>query len=216
MKLSFYHYVHCPFCVRVRMTLGFLNLPYESIVLPYDDEATPIQLSGKKMLPIMVIDGKPMNESLDIMQALDRTSSLKIPSLINVPAYVELNDLLNILGKNVHNLAMPYWIYTPEFNSSSREYFQTKKEQKRGPFSELVKKQGSFMQEIQKDLQQVEINLQPFYQSSEFSLYDILIAAHIWGLYVVPEFQFSDKMHNYLQRVKQICRFNYHEDFWSK
>ena len=46
MELKLYHYVHCPFCVRVRMILGFLQLPYQSIVLPYDDEVTPVSGYG--------------------------------------------------------------------------------------------------------------------------------------------------------------------------
>ena len=71
MKL--YHYVHCPFCVRVRMAAGFLNTSYESIVVPYDDEATPINLTGKKMLPIWVNDKRlAQNESLDIIKNLDQ------------------------------------------------------------------------------------------------------------------------------------------------
>ena len=61
MKL--YHYVHCPFCVRVRMGLGYLGINFESIVLAYDDEKTPVKLTGKKMLPILVSDdGKAHNE----------------------------------------------------------------------------------------------------------------------------------------------------------
>jgi glutaredoxin 2 len=75
MELKFYHYVHCPFCVRVRMTLGLLDLPYESVVVSYDDEITPVKLTGTKMLPIMSIDGKVMNESLDIMAKLDTGNS---------------------------------------------------------------------------------------------------------------------------------------------
>lgn len=197
------------------MTLGYLKLPWESVVLPYDDEVTPVKLTGTKMLPIMEINGKAINESLDIMAAIDTANVLKIKELTTNSEYLELSNLLTVLGKNVHNLAMPYWIYTPEFTENSRQYFQNKKEQKRGPFRELIKKQGTFIEEMLKDLQQVERNLHPFYRSNEFSVYDVLIAAHIWGLYVVPEFQFSDEIHNYLQNVKALCRFNYHEDFWK-
>lgn len=215
MELNLYHYVHCPFCVRVRMTLSYLNLPFTSTVLPYDDEKTPIALTGTKMLPIMVVDGKPMNESLDIMAVLDKENSLSINEVKNSSDFAGFNDLLTKLGANVHNLAMPYWIYTPEFNESSRTYFQKKKEQKRGPFKDLVKKQNIFIEEISKDLVEVAKDLRPFYKSGQFSLYDILLAAHIWGLYVVPEFQFDQRIHDYLQSVKKVCRFNYHEDYWK-
>lgn len=214
MDLTFYHYVHCPFCVRVRMAAGLLKLPYKSVVLPYEDETTPVKLTGKKMLPIMVIDGRPMNESLDIIEAIDKNNLLRVGSLKTDPAFQPFNDLLSKLGTNVHNLAMPYWIYTPEFNDSSRSYFQKKKEEKRGPFSALVKNRAQFIKDISSDLSEVVQDLKPFYRSNNFTVYDILLAAHIWGLYVVPEFQFEEKLHQYLQKVKEHCHFDYHQDFW--
>lgn len=215
MELKLFHYVHCPFCVRVRMTLGLLKLPYESVVVPYHDEETPVKLTGKKMLPIMSFDGKAMNESLDIMALLDKTNSLKIKQVEASEEFKSFNDLLTKLGSNVHNLAMPYWIYTPEFNAESRAYFQKKKEQKRGPFKNLIKNKDQFETEMMRDLMNLSSDLKPFYKSDTFSIYDILLASHIWGLYVVPEFQFPDKIHHYLQRVKEICHFNFHQDFWK-
>lgn len=214
MKLKLYHYVHCPFCVRVRLGLGYLGLPYESQVLPYDDESTPVKLTGLKMLPILEIDGNAKNESLDILEHVDQKNKLQINQLKASSDLKEFEALLNKLGKNVHNLAMPYWIWTPEFNEDSRKYFQKKKEEKRGPFTQLVKNQAAFMQEIHKDLRDLSQDLKPFYRSENITIKDIMLAAHIWGLYVVPEFQFDPVIHQYLQNIKEKCRFNYHEDFW--
>ena len=215
MELTLYHYVHCPFCIRVRMAAGHLNLTLTSRVLPYNDEKTPVNLTGKKMLPIMTIKGKAMNESLDIIAAIDVQNVLRTKELLLDPDFTSFNDLLSKLGTNVHNLAMPYWIYTPEFDDVSRCYFQKKKEEKRGPFKDLVKKRKTFEDQLQNDLTSVEKDLTPFYKSENFTLKDILLAAHIWGLYVVPEFQFSVKVHKYLQTVKEHCHFDYHRDFWS-
>lgn len=215
MELKLYHYVHCPFCIRVRMALGYFQLPYESIVVPYNDETTPVRLTGAKMLPIMEINGRAQNESLDIIEHLDQKNIWNIAGYKKSHALTEVTSLLNKLGANVHNLAMPYWIYTPEFDENSRSYFQKKKEAKRGPFKDLVKKRDQFIGDLLKDLNELSTDLKPFYKSEAFGLNDILIASHLWGLYVVPEFQFPEKIHRYLQQVKHLCHFDYHHDFWK-
>lgn len=210
MKLELLHYVHCPFCIRVRMTLGFLKLEYVSRVVPYNDEKTPVELTGKKMLPILIHDGVAMNESADIMKFLDKNGALKF-----TPDLKELEAQLISLGESIHSVAMPYWALTPEFDQESKKYFVEKKEKKRGPFKDLVQKQKSFIEKVQSELAPVEARLNPFLDSDTFRVQDIFVAAHLWGLYVVPEFQFNPKLHHYLQQVKEITGFNYHQDFWT-
>ena len=39
----------------------------------------------------------------------------------------DLSRLINDMGALVHPLAMPFWVYTPEFDTQSRSYFQIKK-----------------------------------------------------------------------------------------
>lgn len=212
MKL--YHYVHCPFCVRVRLGLGFLNIPYSSHVLSYDDEITPVTLTGKKMLPILVDNQKKaMNESLDILRAQDQNNLLHWETLEENKD--QINSLLDNLGSQVHSLCMPYWIWTPEFNEQSRQYFQKKKEEKRGPFKKLIQNKDLYLSALDKILkEQVEGELKPFYKSDSLTILDIMLAAHLWGMYIFPEFQFSPSLHQYLQRVKRDCHFDYHRDFW--
>jgi glutaredoxin 2 len=210
MNLELLHYVHCPFCIRVRMTLGLLNLEYKSRVVPYNDEMTPVDLTGKKMLPILIHDGVAMNESADIMKFLDQGKRLKF-----TPDLKDLEAELIALGESIHSVAMPYWSLTPEFNAEAKKYFVEKKEKKRGPFKDLVKNQKTFIAKVETELQPFAKKLRPFYDSETFRVQDIFVAAHLWGLYVVPEFQFSPDLHQYLQRVKQITRFDYHQDFWT-
>ena len=213
MTKTLYHYVHCPFCVRVRLTAGLLNVTYKSVVVAYDDTETPVNLIGKKMLPIMEIEGKNISESLDIMDALDTNNFLNLKSLRNSEDFKELENFLPKISNLIHSLAMPYWVYTQEFTESSRIYFVKQKEAKRGPFKELVKNRSLFETSLLEMLSQLE--LKPFYKSTEFTALDILLASQIWGMYVVPEFQFPPKVHEYLQSVKKKCQFNYHEDFWK-
>ena len=211
MKL--YHYVHCPFCVRVRMVMGALKLKYESVVLPYDDEETPIRLTRTKMLPIVEFENVLLNESLDIIAKLDKDEFLDSSRVIN-SYHEDLEPILNEIGSNVHSLAMPYWIWTPEFNDRSRSYFQRKKEKKRGPFNLLVQNQRKFLDGLNKDLEKYSNKFDKDLTNSKIDLSDILIAAHLWGMYVVPEFQFPLKVHSYLQEVKRQTNFDYHKDFW--
>ena len=196
------------------MGFGFLGIKYESIVTSYDDEMTPIKLTGKKMLPIVEYDdGTTQNESLDLIKLQD--ISLKLGWKELTDNLESLNLLLNKIGEQVHNLAMPYWIWTPEFNENSRKYFLTKKEIKRGPFKNLVQNQKSYIDKLTILLETELIkDLKPFYKSEKLTIMDIMIAAHLWGMYVVPEFRFDKKINIYLQNIKELTHFNYHEDYW--
>lgn len=215
MTVELFHYIHCPFCLRVRFALGFLNIPWKSHVLAYNDEKTPASLTGVKMLPILKTPQKTMNESLDIIDYLDTNKLLRMKEFTETEQFHELNQKLNEISGPLHSLAMPYWIYTAEFNEESRQYFQSKKEKKRGPFRELLINQQTYIAEINPLLKKIEEEINLFYHSQKLGAADILIASHLWGLYIVPEFQFSEKMHSYLQKVKEVCHFSYHEDFRS-
>ena len=207
------HYVHCPFCVRVRMVLGALGLSYNSEVLPYHNEERPMGLTGKKMLPIMEINGSYLNESLEIIEKLDAENDLNSRAVIE--SYrSEIEPVLNKLGKDVHSLAMPYWMLTPEFDQESRRYFQNKKEAKRGPFKDLVARSEEISQSLESSLEEYSKIFEKDLAKNKIDLKDILVAAHLWGMYIVPEFQFSSEIHSYLQGVKKQTNFNYHEDFW--
>lgn len=210
--ITLYHYVHCPFCVRVRLGLGLLCLEFDSKVLPYNDEKTPLDLMGKKMLPIIRFEeGDLSNESLDIIKRLDTKNLLKNEGSSDE----ELDKLLSRIGKDVHSLCMPYWMWTPEFDEQSREYFQKKKEVKRGPFNKLIQNKEIFLSSLSETLKHIETKLTPFYEGSEITIKDIMLASHLWGMYVFPEFQFPEKIHNYLQEIEAKAKFEYHQDFWS-
>ena len=211
MKL--YHYVHCPYCIRVRMGFGLLNIAYESVVVPYNDEKTPVSLTGVKMLPI-IVNQTPKNESLEILKDEDQNNSLHFDFYVKEKEVIEA--LINKIATPVHSLCMPYWIWTPEFSEESRLYFQQKKEIKRGPFKNLIKNKQTYIDSLNSILlEELEGNLTPFYKSSILTIADIMIAAHLWGMYIFPEFQFTPKMHHYLQTIKELTHFDYHQDFWK-
>ena len=214
MKINLYHYVHCPYCIRVRMVLGFLSKTYESRVLSYDDEKTPVVLAGKKMLPIVTVnDGLNdfvSNESLIISEKLDQENILF--ENVSSEDLGLVNELLSKIGKKLHPLAMPLWINTPEFDDLSRSYFINKKEATKGPFSELIKNSDFLKIELSELLDEINYP-DTFYKGDRLSILDIMISSHLYGLYVLTDFYIPRDCHEYLQRVRHACRFNYHEDF---
>jgi len=72
-----YVYDHCPFCVRVRLALGLLDMPHQLMFLGNDDVETPTALVGKKIAPIWVDKDGPMMESLDIIEKIDTGAVFK-------------------------------------------------------------------------------------------------------------------------------------------
>ena len=69
MSLTLYHSAECPYCARVRG-----HLAEEGITVPMKDiHATPahrdelIKIGGKAQVPCLVIDGKALYESLNII-----------------------------------------------------------------------------------------------------------------------------------------------------
>ncbi len=213
---TLYHYAHCPYCVRVRMAFGFLQIPYQTKLVEYHDEKTPMDLIGKKMLPVVVDDyGKAIPESLDIIALFDTKNYFKVNELKGTKEFTEVEALITSLGKAVHALAMPHWIYTKEFTPAARSYFQIKKEVSKGPFLQLIKNRAQYEADLKPLLTTLEHNISNFYKSNTLGLFDIMIASQLWGLYVVPEFQFSTSVHSYLQRVKHFSHFNYQQDLWK-
>ena len=64
-------YDHCPFCVRARMIFGLKKVPFKLNFLMNDDVVTPTKMTGKKVLPILEMEGQAMSESLDIVSKID-------------------------------------------------------------------------------------------------------------------------------------------------
>ncbi|KPV41010.1 hypothetical protein AN478_03480 [Thiohalorhabdus denitrificans] len=70
---TLYHYPFCPPAQRVRLALGLKEIPAEQVALAYTDLETPIELAGKKQVPIFVTDaGEVLLESEAILGRLDR------------------------------------------------------------------------------------------------------------------------------------------------
>lgn len=94
-----YVYDHCPFCVRCRMIFGLRKEPYDLVFLANDDARTPTRLIGKKILPILEVNGKAMGESLDIIKTVEGSSPMLKPSTGRTDLQSWLNDYAMVQRK---------------------------------------------------------------------------------------------------------------------
>ena len=70
MELALYHFQGCPYCARVRDFLSKegINVPMKDIhqTSAFRDEL--MKIGGKAQVPCLVIDGKALYESMDIIE----------------------------------------------------------------------------------------------------------------------------------------------------
>ena len=72
MSLILYHFESCPYCAKVRATVKELGVELEMRDTREDDKFRDelLELTGRTQVPCLVIDGKPMHESDDIVDWL--------------------------------------------------------------------------------------------------------------------------------------------------
>lgn len=148
MKL--YVYDHCPYCVRARMIFGLKQLPFQLEIMLNDDEATPISMVGKKMVPILQKeDSTYMPESMDIVQYVDKHYG--VPILIGTASenMMQLAEALDCQA--FRQLVSPRYVKLdlPEFaTASARQYFIDKKQVSLGLFSDCLAQTDTLIQTI--------------------------------------------------------------------
>ncbi len=77
--LELYYFDACPYCQRVLKVIDELKIKVEfkDIYADVNDMQKLIYITGKKTVPCLFIEGKPMHESLEIMEWL-RTNQAKL------------------------------------------------------------------------------------------------------------------------------------------
>jgi len=73
LKLELYMMQTCPFCRRVLNYIeesGRTDITLHDINASAEDEDYLVQNGGKRQVPCLFIDGKPMYESMDIIEWL--------------------------------------------------------------------------------------------------------------------------------------------------
>ncbi len=70
MKLTLYHFQSCPYCQRVRDFLASQKISVEMKDTMQDplNRQELLKIGGKTQVPCLVIDGKALYESMDIIE----------------------------------------------------------------------------------------------------------------------------------------------------
>jgi glutaredoxin 2 len=216
-SMKFYHYVHCPFCQRVRLFLGFKRLAYESVVLSYADADTPTQLTGKHMLPIIEFDdGVVMNESLDIIREIEMSFAHPIGFIGPVEPHFQWASQIAVGIPRYFDLLLPWYFshYTAEFErfSSGAEYFKQSKETKRGKSFEELKTEAPqiFEEFVRPELNEIidRVEEKFFVMGPTFSVADCVLAADLSGLRLVKNIPLPPEIPAYIARVEEMCGVN--------
>ncbi len=218
--MKIYIYDHCPYCMRVLMFLGIKNIACDIDVLLNDDEQTPNQLIGKKIVPILEKeDGTAIGESLDIIQYLD---SLPQSKVLLADQNKELPEPLAACIESINSAARylthPRFVMLPvgEFTTeNAREYFQQKKEKGLGKsFADCIKDTDAYIEQLMPALHELNGLLTgDGFINREFSWADIMLFPVLRSLTCVESLIFPENVKNYVNYVANACQVQLYQDW---
>lgn len=203
MKL--YIYDHCPFCVRARMPFGLFGIDVENVVLLNDDESTPIDMIGAKMVPILQKpDGSYMGESLDIVRwAEDYAGRERFAGEIR-PAVQAWLDKVDVYQRK---LVWPRTVKLglPEFATQSAiDYFTVKKEGVIGSFDAHLAKTDEYLAALNRDLPELEaLVVSEQALTGVLGLEDILVFPILRNLTMVRGMLLPPKLKAYVSNMSE-------------
>ena len=198
MKL--YIYEHCPFCARTRYVGRMLGIEFEEVMLTYEDEATPVALVGKKIVPILEKDdGSIMPESADIiayfLSLKGQTFTQALPTTLDwQSATFPFNQKLGY--PRMHYLPLGEFL-TPE----SRVAWQAKKESATLNFEQLLVDTLMINQQTAPLLEHAEKNIQLVNGESTLPLFDQAIYFSLLRVLVIsPELTWPTALITWLEK----------------
>ena len=212
MKL--YVYDHCPFCIKARMIFGLKNLPVDVVFLANDDEATPITMIGKKMVPILQKeDDTYMPESMDIVHYIEREyAPAVLTGTVNALISLWLQENSGLISK----LYIPRTpkIPLPEFaTQAAQKYFTEKKEAYYGSFAALLEQTPELLMQINQSLQALDtLILSEKACNQILSEDDIHLFAALHNLSMAKGVIYPDKVDQYRKNMSEQTKINLYND----
>lgn len=204
MKL--YVYDHCPYCVKARMIFALKQLPFELIMLLNDDEATPVSMVGKKVVPILQKDdGTFMPESMDIVHYVDKLDNTPI---LTGPTTPQISVWLKTIAGYINRLLMPRYAQADlaEFaTAAARQYYIHKKEAVVGSFDVCLVESPDLIETVNTDLQALDkLIVAQEACNGLLSVDDIHLFAVLRGLSIVKGIKYPPRVEAYRQNMAQL------------
>ena len=212
--MRLYYYDHCPFCTRARMIIGLRGLDVEQVALANDDEATPIGLVGKKMVPILIkADGTAMGESLDIVRYLDEYAG---GERLDDTIRPEVQAWLDKVNTYSNQLLSPRStrIGLPEFaTESARAYYTAKKSAQYGDFAENLARTDELLARLHKDLPALlPLITSPDHLGARLGYEDIITFPLLRNLTMVKGVDYPPAVRRYVETMSAQSRVPLFDD----
>ncbi|GBQ22850.1 glutaredoxin 2 [Acetobacter estunensis NRIC 0472] len=204
MTRRLYIYEHCPFCVKARMIFGLKGVPVELVWLLNDNEADPIRMIGRKLLPILEEDGRFMGESMDIVAHVDAMGEPVLTGETN-PA---IAAWISSVSGPLYRLMLPRVACAPfpEFETTgARAYFVRKKEASTGMFAPYLESGTEQLAELNNRLPSlVSLIRSPSAVNGILSTDDIHLFAALHSLSIIAGVVYPPEVETYRQTMSGL------------
>ena len=206
MKLLMFE--HCSICFRVRMTAALKKLHLQEVVVLDDDTKAMMDLVGKRVIPILVMDcGKPMLESMDMVKYIDGKGD---PILIG-PERSEIAGLADRIATKAAPLTWPRYplLGLPEFSTvAALDHYTLRKRKTLGDFIEFRAETRRHVDELMPDLEKLDAMIEsPQAINGKLSLDDIRVLPLLRSAAVVKGLQFPKKVRDYFESMMDEIGF---------
>ncbi len=213
MKL--FQYDHCPFCVRADMVAKYKQVNFESVYLLNDDADSCIDRVGKKMVPILEIDGQSIGESLDIAHKLDDLG--KTDQVIaeggdsdrfTQPLMTENRAIFSLLFPRSVQMGLP------EFATQSAiEFYRVNKEAViECSFEQALENTAEHKSRVEEVLSDLPLLVKPSDRGGLLSWDDVMIFPMLRNLTMVKDIQMPAQVVDYINEVAALTKVELYTD----
>lgn len=196
-------YEHCPFCVKALMIFGLKNVPFERRIFLNDDEAGPISMVGRKVVPILEENGRYMPESMDIVAHIDGIGE----PVLTGPVRREISEWLKASSRATYRLFLPRAVCAPlpEFaTTSARAGFIRRKEESTGPFWEILADSSKEIAELNAQLEDLASLIRsPEAVNGTLSTDDIHLFAQLHSMSLIRGLRYPLQVEAYRQAMSE-------------